>query len=72
MVKSLKQDGADVDAFDDEALRKSAQNGNSEIVKILLKTKRANVWALDYEALQLAAKNGHLQTVKMLVRNYSD
>ena len=69
--KYLVDNGANIHADDDEALRFSAYNGNLEIVKYLFE-HGANIRALDDWALCLSASQGHLEVVKYLVENGAD
>jgi ankyrin repeat protein len=65
MVKELFRLGAD---SSNKALIKSAENGNLEIVKILVQNG-ANILAQDNEALRASSELGHLEVVKFLVQN---
>ena len=66
VVRELIEEGADVRADDDFALRWTAGNGHLEIVKLLVE-QGANARAKDDYALRWAASNGHLEVVKYLV-----
>jgi len=67
MVRFLAKRGANVRAYEDEALRRSAENGHLGVVCYLVR-RGANVCANDDEALRLSAKNGHLNVVRFLVK----
>lgn len=66
IVKLLIQYGADVRAFDDYALRASAEYGDTELVKLFLEYG-ADVHAKYDAALECAAHNNHLDTIKILI-----
>ena len=65
VVKLLLNAGANVHAWNDEALRYSSGNGHIEVVKLLLNAD-ANVHACDDEASYWAFFNGHTEVVKLL------
>ena len=65
-LKNLLEQGADIHADDDNALRFAACYGYLEIVKLLV-AQGANIHADHDEALRIAAYNGHLEVVKFLV-----
>ena len=70
-VKQLIENGADIHAKDDQALRLSAFNGHLDVVKYLVENG-ADVHASDnayYIALHISALRGHLNVVKYLVEN---
>jgi ankyrin repeat protein len=69
--KYLIDNGADIHAADDYALRCSAENGHLDIVKFLVEND-ANIHADDDYALRCSAENGHLDVVKYLVENGAD
>ena len=56
----------DIHKHDDKALRWSAHNGHTEVVKVLLDAG-ADVHARSDEALKGAAMNGRLEVVKLLL-----
>ena len=67
-VKELIENGADVHAKDDRALRWSAECGHLEVVRFLLENG-ADIHAQDDLALCWSALYGHLDVVKYLVEN---
>ena len=68
IIQKLIDEGADVHAFNDYALRFAAYYGHLEIVKILLENG-ADVHAENDYALRFAANYGHLEIVKILLEN---
>jgi len=66
LIKELVNEGANVHANDDLALRWASLNGHLEIVQHLISVG-ANVHACNDLALQCAADNGHLEIVKYLI-----
>lgn len=64
-LKHCIENGADVRADDDYALRWASENGHYDIVKLLLENG-ANVHANDDAALRWASKKGHYNVVKLL------
>jgi len=70
-IKYLVENGADIHARDDLALRWAAGNCHLEVVKYLVE-QGADIHARDDSALQLAAANGELEVVKYLVENGAD
>jgi len=62
MVKYLIENGADVNAENDGALRAAANNGHLEIVKYLV-GNGADIYAENNTALKWAVENGHLDVV---------
>ena len=71
VVKYLHQNGADIRALDDHALRWSADSGHLDVVKYLHQNG-ADIRARDDFALLRSAKNGHLNVVKYLIENGAD
>jgi len=71
VVKYLVENGADIHADEDYALRWSALNGHLEVVKYLVEIG-ADIYARDNYALKYSAINGHLDIVKYLVENGAD
>ena len=67
----LIQDGADVHASDDFALRWASEKGCTEIVQVLL-DHGADVHADNDLALQWASKEGHSEVVKVLLDHGAD
>ena len=59
------QEGIDIHADDEYALRWASENGHLEVVKLLLENG-ANVHAYNDYALRLASEYGHLDVVKYL------
>ena len=66
IIKKLIEQGANIHAEDDYAIRWAAWNGHLETVKYLV-SQGANVHAGNDKAIKWAAQNGHLETVKYLV-----
>ena len=64
--KYLIENGADIHAEDDFALRWSAEKGHLDVVKFLVEND-ANIHVENDYALRLSAYNGHLDVVKGLV-----
>ena len=71
IVKYLVDNGADVHANDDEALRWAASNGYLEVVEYLV-DNGADIHANNDGALMWATLNGRLEVVKYLVENGAD
>jgi len=65
-VKWLLNNGYDVHADNDWALRWASNNGHIGVVKVLLEAG-ANVHAEDDGALRWASRDGHLEVVKVLL-----
>jgi ankyrin repeat protein len=66
VVKHLVEQGADIHARDNAALRWATLNGHLDVVKYLVE-QGANIHALDDDdALCWAAENGHLEIVNYL------
>lgn len=63
--KYLYENGADITAQDDYAVRWAAKNGHLEIVRYLYE-KGTNIMAKNNYAVRLAACNGHLEVVRYL------
>ena len=61
----LYENGADITAQDDYAVRWAAKNGHLEIVRYLFE-KGADITAKNNYAVRLAACNGHLEVVRYL------
>ena len=70
-IKFLVENGANIHADDDFALRWSSENGHLEVVKYLVENG-ADIQAEDNIALRLSAENGHLEVVKYLVEQGAD
>jgi len=66
VLEELIDEGANIHADNDYALRWAALNGHLDIMKFLVE-KGANMHAYNDYALRVAAKNGHLDIVKYLV-----
>ena len=64
--KLLLDRGADINAWNDEALRNAAMRGRIEMVKILL-DRGAKIHTMNDAALYLAVLRGHPETVKSLL-----
>jgi ankyrin repeat protein len=65
-VKHLIEQGADIHADNDWALRLSAANGHLEVVKYLVE-HGADIHSYKYQALRYSAGNGHLEVIKYLI-----
>ncbi|MEK0337887.1 MAG: ankyrin repeat domain-containing protein [Nitrosopumilus sp.] len=70
-VKKALEDGADVHADIDYALRLASEKGYYDIVKLLL-DNGADVHAQDDWALQWASEYDHYNVVKLLIDNGAD
>ena len=66
VAKILLENGADVHAESDHALRWASRNGRLEVVKILLENG-ADVHARNDEALRRASEEGHAEVVGILL-----
>ena len=67
VIKELVEEGADIHANDDLALRWAAENGHLDVVKFLVK-EGADIHVFDNIVLRWAAKNGYFKIVKYLVK----
>lgn len=67
----LYENGADITADDNYAIRIAAYDGYLEVVKYLHQNG-ADITAVNNYAIRLAAKNGHLDVVKYLHQNGAD
>jgi len=65
VIRELIEEGANPKADNSYALQWAANNGHTEIVKILIPVSDPK--ACDSYALQLAATNGHTEIVKILI-----
>jgi len=65
VVKFLVENGANIHAKNDHALKLAAANGHFEIVKYLI-VKGANFHALNDQALRYAQKNKQYKIVRYL------
>jgi hypothetical protein len=70
-VKLALENGADVHAENDSALRWASRYGHIEVVKLLLE-HGADVHAENDSALQLASRYGHAEIVKLLLEYGAD
>jgi len=70
-VRRLVEQGANIHANDEEALRWAAFRGHLEIVKYLIE-KGADVHGQNDLALKWAAAGGHLEVVRCLVEHGAD
>jgi ankyrin repeat protein len=70
-VKLLLENGADVHADVDRALRTAVISNKSEVVKLLLE-KGADVHAADSYAIRTACYYGYLEITKLLVEHGAD
>ena len=66
VVKLLIDNGADVTADNNYAIRNASREGHTEIVKLLIDAG-ADVTARDNYAIRYATYNGHLEIVKLLI-----
>jgi len=71
VIKSLVEEGADIHAWDDYALRWASEFGHFEIVKFLVE-KDADIHSRGDYALRWASRNGHFEVVKFLVEKGAD
>ncbi|MCK5605114.1 ankyrin repeat domain-containing protein [Candidatus Pacearchaeota archaeon] len=71
MVKLLLDNGADVESFDNRAIRWASQSGRYEVVKLLIKYG-ANIHSSNNSALKDASYYGHYEVVKLLLDNGDD
>jgi hypothetical protein len=69
-ARALLAVGADVHAWNDDALRQASKNGHAETVRILLTV--VDVHAVRDMALYMAGLWGHTETVKMLLAAGAD
>jgi ankyrin repeat protein len=67
-VRYVLHHGADVHAYDDDALRYASANGLTEVVAVLLE-HGANVHAVDDCALRMASANGYKDVVALLLQH---
>ena len=70
-AKQLIENGVDIHAYNDRALRQSAENGHLNFVKYLVENG-ADIHANNDYALRWSAHSGHLSIVKYLVENGAD
>ena len=68
VIKYLVENGADITAQDNLAVRWASENGHLEIVKYLVQ-HGADITDENNQALRYASLNGHLLIVKYLVEN---
>ena len=71
VIERLIEEGANVHADDNDALRWSSLKGHLGAVKVLLEHS-ADVHADEDDALQWASINGHLEVVKVLLEHGAD
>jgi hypothetical protein len=71
VIKQLIEEGADVHAGEDGALRWASTNGHTDVVKLLLE-HGADVHAQNDAALRWASTNGHTDLVKILLEHGAD
>lgn len=71
MIKTLLQNGTNIHAGDDIALRLASAVGHLDTVKYLVE-QGADIHAMDDHAVRWAAEYGHLQVVKYLVEQGAD
>ena len=70
-IKYLVDNGADIHASDDYALRWFSEKGHLDVVKYLVEIG-ANIHACNEQALRWSAFNGNLKLVKYLIEKGSD
>ena len=66
IIKCLVENGADIHAWEDYALRCACSYGQLDMVKYLIE-KGANIHAYNDEALRYATGNGYLEIVEYLI-----
>lgn len=71
LIPYFLNQGADIHAGNDQALRDASWNGHTETVKILL-DRKADIHAGNDQALRNAAINGHTDVVKLLLDRKAD
>ena len=71
IVKLLIQNGADIHAENDYALRWASQEGHIEVVTFLIQNG-ADIHAENEYALRWSSENGHLEIVKILIQKGAD
>src|SRR4030042_1933252 len=71
MVKYLHQNGADITANNNAAIRWASRNGHLEVVKYLHQNG-GDITADNNCAIRWASRNGHLEVVKYLHQNGCD
>ena len=71
VVKNLIENGADIEADDNRALKCASDHGHTEIVKLLI-DKGADVQADDNYALRWASNDGYTEIVKLLIEEGAD
>ena len=71
VVERLIQEGADVHACEDVALKWASADGHFEVIKLLLR-HGVDVHAQKDVALRWASNNGHLEVVKLLFEHGAD
>ena len=70
ILKKYLDDGVDIHAFDDLALRLATQNNHAKAILFLI-GRGANIQAVYDEELRHASLEGKVQTVKVLLEEYS-
>jgi len=71
VIERLIQEGADVHACEDVALKWASADGHFEVIKLLLR-HGVDVHAQKDVALRWASNNGHLEVVKLLFEHGAD
>ena len=69
--KYFIEEGINIHAYDDWALRCAAQNGYLEVVRYLIENG-ANIHAYDDCAFRYSSENGHLEVVQYLIDKGAD
>ncbi len=67
-VTFLVRRGADIHAFNDDALRCASEGGHLEVTRFLI-SSGADIHANNDEALKCASKHGHLEVTQFLVQS---
>ena len=65
----LSSPALDPSVIDNWAIRWAAENGNAEVVELLLKDHRVDPADLDSYALRMACKNNHYAVVDLLLKD---
>ncbi|BCS82912.1 putative ankyrin repeat protein [Cotonvirus japonicus] len=68
VVKFLVEQGTNIQAKDNCAIRLASENGHCNVIKFLVE-RGADIQANDNHAVRWASRNGHLEVVKFLVEN---
>ena len=71
MVKFLIENGADVQAIDNHAIRLACIHNHPEVVKLLIENG-ANIYANENEGIQIASQEGRLEIIQVLIDKNMD